>query len=81
MRAIGVFEEVKDSLFFQQAGHKVEIRLPILHTVFVFGRSILEFPAKIGEAQILKDLRHDLLSRLVLKDAACLLYTSDAADE
>ncbi len=37
VRVLRVLEEVEDALFLEQAGHEVEVRLPVLHAVLTRG--------------------------------------------
>ena len=65
-----MLEEVEDPLVFQEAGHKVQVRFPILNAELSLGVALRALDLEVGIALLFEHLLHDLEHRQVLEDPA-----------
>ena len=70
MLAIGMLEEIKDALLFEQSGHEVEVALLILNAILPRFVRLRAANLEIGIGQSVEDLLRDIEHAHALEDLA-----------
>src|SRR5579862_2541610 len=68
-----LLEKVIDTFFFHQSGNKVEISLPVLHTVVALAEGAVEPEFEVAKAELCENRLNNVGDGLLLEDAAVRL--------